>query len=219
MHLPIPRLLAVAALACCGACASARASSASAAPKHGASDAEPAAAAPAPMNEAEMMAEMMKLAKPGPEQAELAAGVGQWEDTFRMRFDPNGPWQEIKGSSERTPLLDGRYVMEHTNFVMLGQPMETVSIVGFDKRSGEYTCMWADMLSTWWTTAHGKRQPDGSIDLVGMMTDTAGTRPFRMHRVSGKDTVHIDMYDTIPPAGEVLVMTVDGRRVGATPAH
>ena len=47
------------------------------------------------------------------------------------------------------------------------------------------------------------------------MVDVAGERPFRMtiqHRDDG--TVYSEMFDTIPPAGEVKVMEITSKKKG-----
>ncbi len=174
----------------------------------------PASTAAPAMDEAAMTAQMEKMAAPGPEHRRLAEGVGHWENTYRMRWSPDMPWQESKGSTDTTLVLGGRYIMERHHFDVMGMPMEGLGLNGFDNQSGEYISMWADTGSTWWTTSRGKAGPDGSIDYKGMMTDAAGTRPFRMVVKPSGDNLHIDMYDTIPPAGDVLVMTIDSKRTG-----
>jgi len=198
-------IAALAVLALASGCASAPATHATAADKSG--------AAPV-MDEDAMMAQMQKLAALGPEHRQLAEGVGHWENTYRMRWSPDMPWQESKGTTDISLVLGGRYTMERHNFEVMGQKMEGLGFNGFDNHSGEYTSTWADTGSTWWTTSRGKAGPDGSIDYKGMMTDVAGTRPFRMLVKAAGDTFRIEMYDTIPPGGEVLVMTIDSKRTG-----
>jgi hypothetical protein len=211
MTFTLKLLAGVAVLVGATACASAPA--APAAPGKSGASAHPAAPAVA-LDEVAMMAEMMKLSMPGPEHAELQKTVGTWEKTQRMRWSPDAEWMTTTCTSQVTPLLGGRYVMEQLGFEMMGMPMEGLSITGFDNMTGEYTSLWADSMSTWWTSSRGKAAADGSIDFRGTMTDVAGSRPFRMVLRQGPDSGHMDMYDTIPPHGEVLVMTIDSKRVG-----
>jgi hypothetical protein len=198
-------VLAVLAALAAGGCASTDAANAS----------PGGAGAAQGMDEAAMMEAMMKLATPGPQHAELMKHVGQWENIIRTRWAPEMPWEETRATSEMTALLGGRYLMEHMNFVMMGQPMEGISIVGFDNQTGEYTSMWADTMTTWWTQTRGRKAADGSIEYRGTITDVAGTRPMRMAVKQTADAIHTDMYDTIPPAGEMLVMTIDSRKLAA----
>jgi len=77
----------------------------------------------------------------------------------------------------------------------------------------EYISLWADSMSTWWVMSRGKKAADGTIEMKGTMVDVAGERPFRMViRAQGDDLNEVEMYDTIPPAGEVQVMGITSRR-------
>jgi hypothetical protein len=192
-------LLAATAFAALCACGSTHSSHAAPAP-----DAPPEA-----MDEAEMMAKMMKLATPGPQHAELAKMVGTWDHHYRIRWSPDEPWMETTGVGEVTSQLGGRFVMEKTGFEMMGMPMEGLHLLGYDNMEGQYLSLWADSMSTWWITSTGQEGPDGSVNFSGTMVDMAGKRPFRMAIKSISDTESVtEMYDSIPPAGEVLVMTI-----------
>ena len=168
-------------------------------------------------DEAAAMAAMMKLATPGPQHAELAKMAGSWDVQYRMRWSPDAPWMDIPGTSEVTPILGGRFMLETVKFSMMGMPMEGVQILGYDNLTGEYTALWADTMSTWWTSSRGKADADGTVDYKGDMTDVAGTRPFRMVVKHTAEGAHIEMFDTIPPQGEVLVMTIDTKRPDGRP--
>jgi hypothetical protein len=160
-----------------------------------------------------MMAEMMRLAMPGEEHAELMRSAGQWDNSFRMRMAPDAPWVEFTGSMESRPVLDGRYLLEEQEFDYMGMPMKGINILGYDNSTGEYTSMWADTMSTWWISTRGKKDADGAIDFRGTMKDVVGERPFRMViQFESDDEVLVRMYDTIPPQGEVEVMQITSKR-------
>jgi hypothetical protein len=168
-----------------------------------------------PMSEAEMMARTMELASPAAVHAKLMANAGDWEQEYRMRWDPNTQWQETKGTSTARTLLDGRYLMEEIQFELMGMPMKGVHLMGYDKRTGEYITLWMDTMSTWWISQRGKEGPDGAIELRGTMIDVAGERPFRSvirHLPDGSVTT--EMFDTIPPHGEIQVMSIRARKRG-----
>lgn len=186
----------------------------------GCSSAPPAPTMP-PMSaeEAARYEATLRLATPGPEHAALAKAVGHWENSFRMHWAPDQPWVETTGTGDITSMLGGRYIMEHVAFDMMGTPMTGMSITGYDKHTGEYTSLWADSMSTWWTSSRGTMAADGTITFKGTMTDVSGTRPFRMVFKSNGETSHMEMYDTIAPLGEVLVMTMDGRKVSDKPGR
>lgn len=172
-----------------------------------------AAKDPGTIDPAAMMQKMMELAQPGAPHQELAKKVGTWEQHYKMRMDPEGPWQEFDGQAEIKPLLGGRYVMEDVSFSMMGMPMQGMQLIGYDNMSQEYVALWADTMSTWWVTARGKKGADGTIEMKGTMVDVMGPRPYRMvMHPKGDDESETEMYDTIPPKGETLVMTITSKR-------
>jgi len=161
----------------------------------------------------EMMMKMMELATPGQMHKDLMKGAGNWEESYKMRMAPDAPWTEFTGTSKAEPVLGGRYLMQTINFEMMGMPMQGLQLLGYDNLKKEYTAIWADSMSTWWVTSRGTKSADGSIDLKGTMVDVAGERPFRMVvRHKSDDLVEIEMYDTIPPKGEVQVMGITSKR-------
>lgn len=160
-----------------------------------------------------MIQKMMELATPGEPHKELAKMAGNWELDFKMRMSPDSDWIDAKGTSEIKPLLGGRYVMETVKFSMMGMPVEGINILGYDNNKQEYTSLWADTWSTWWQSTRGKETADGTIEMKGTMVDVAGERPFRMV-ISTKSDDHYEteMYDSIPPDGEVKMMTIVAKR-------
>lgn len=156
---------------------------------------------------------MMELATPGEPHKELAKMAGAWEHEYKWRMSPDAEWLDSKGTSEAKTLLGGRYVMETSKFTMMGMPIEAIHILGYDNMKKEYISLWADSMSTWWVTSRGKEGADGAIEMKGTMVDVAGERPFRMVIHPKSDDLHeAEMYDTIPSAGEVKVMTITSKR-------
>jgi hypothetical protein len=120
---------------------------------------------------------------------------------------------ETTGTSTVEPLLGGRYVQERVKFEMMGMPMEGLHMLGYDKMKGEHISLWADNMSTWWVTARGKEGPEGKLEMKGTMVDIASERPFRMViQHQGPDAYSFEMYDTIPPHGEIVVMKCEAKR-------
>lgn len=162
---------------------------------------------------AAMMAEMMKLATLGPEHKALAEIEGSWEQTYRFRMGPDAEWTDGTGTSTAELVLDGRYILEQTDMSFMGMPMKGMHLLGFDNMKQEYISLWADTMSTWWITARGKAGPDGKIETRGTMIDVAGERPFRMTIEPRADgSVYSEMFDTIPPKGEVKMMEITAKK-------
>jgi hypothetical protein len=68
-------------------------------------------------------------------------------------------------------------------------------------------------MSTWWVTSRGKENAGGEVEMKGTMVDIAGERPFRMViKHTGPDTYERELYDTIPPHGDVQVMAISAKR-------
>jgi hypothetical protein len=159
-----------------------------------------------------MMARMMELATPGKEHQELAARAGTWDIAYKFRMAPDAPWMDMKGSATARTLLGGRYLLEEHAFEMMGEPMQGIMLLGFDKESGEYISLWMDSMSTWWVEARGKKDAAGKLDQRGEMKDIAGKRPYRATSVAKPDgSYEHQMYDTIG-GKEVLVMTYTAAR-------
>jgi len=161
-----------------------------------------------------MRAKLMELATPGEQHKHLAAMAGTWEQHYKMRWSPDAEWMESTGTSTVEPLLGGRYVMEKVHFDdIMGMPMDGFHMLGFDKMKNEYLSLWADSMSTWWVTSRGKEGADGKVEMKGTMVDMSGERPFRMvihHK--GPDAYSFEMYDTIPPHGEIVMMQCEAKR-------
>jgi len=165
------------------------------------------------LSEEEMMAKMMELATPGAEHAALTKRVGSWTHDFKMRMSPDQPWMETPGSSEVSALLGGRFVLEKVSMNLMGMPFEGLQINGYDKLKGEYTSLWMDSMSTWAITSRGKADDKGVVELKGTMIDVAGERAFRsVVTPKGDDELMVEMYDTIPSKGEVLMMSYTSKR-------
>ena len=49
-----------------------------------------------------------------------------------MRMAPDAPWQTSEGSSKITMTMGGRYMIEQTNFQMMGMETKGMLIQGFD---------------------------------------------------------------------------------------
>ncbi len=173
---------------------------------------EPVQADVTPEEMQEIMMNMMKMAQPGPEHAQLMKMVGKWNTSIKMKMDPNGPWETHNGHSKIQKALGGRYVIEKftAEMGMMGK-MEGLLILGYNNLSEEYESVWMDTMSTWPILAHGKINEDGHTMMEGLMKDviTPEGRPYRYVSIPvDEDHFITKMYDTIPPMGDVQVMEI-----------
>jgi hypothetical protein len=116
---------------------------------------------------AEQVARMMELGKPGPEHEELGRLAGEWDQRLRMWPAPGAEPIEMTGTSENRAILGGRFIESRSLASFGGEPMESMTILGFDRRYGEYTLIGLDTQGTYWVTAQGPRQASGSIVMSG----------------------------------------------------
>ncbi len=170
---------------------------------------------PSPEEMAAMMEEMGKLAAPGEMHDLLQNLVGTWDLEFEMSMPGMDPMKST-GVSEITSELGGRYVQERLQGSFMGMPFHGMNMIGYDNFEKEFHSTWFDSSSTWPISATGQWDAETkTMEFRGIMKDVANMdgRPYRMtsHQVSD-DHVVFKMYDTIPPQGEALVMTINYRR-------
>lgn len=161
----------------------------------------------------EQMKAMMELATPGAEHQRLQPLVGDWDLAIKMRFGPKEPWQEAPGTIEAKSVLGGRFVVQHYQSTMMGQPFEGIGTLGYDRLKKCYTSSWADSMSTWIVRNEGQAEGN-AIDYRGMMVDsiTPHGRPMRsVQRLADADHWTTAMYDTIEGVS-VQVMEIHATR-------
>ena len=112
-----------------------------------------------PPGEAEMMAMMMELAKPGDNHKLLATGVGTWTYTTKMWMnpDPSAPPAESSGNSVTKEAMGGRYfITEHSGTMPMPGPdgkikemeFKGISTEGYDNVKKKFVSSWIDNLGT-----------------------------------------------------------------------
>lgn len=120
-------------------------------------------------SEADMMAMMMELAKPGENHKLLANGVGTWSYNVKMWMnpDPKAPPTESKGNVVTRAVMGGRYfVSDHTGKMPMpgadGKITEMefkgMSVEGYDNVKKKFFATWIDNMGT------GMMMMDGEYD-------------------------------------------------------
>lgn len=114
--------------------------------------------------QAEMVAAYLEMMKPGPEHAELAKRAGTWEMELSFFYAPGAPPEVMKFSYQAEMILGGRFL--ESNSAM------NKSIMGFDRRSGDYTLVSFDTAGTYYVAAAGRYDStSGSIRMYGEDVD------------------------------------------------
>ncbi|MDQ6655495.1 MAG: DUF1579 domain-containing protein [Verrucomicrobiota bacterium] len=129
----------------------------------------PAAASAGQPGEAEMMKQMMDLAKPNENHKLLANMAGTWDYTVKFWMDPSKPPQESSGIAVRKAIMDGRYLSgEHNSKITMPGPegkMQTfdfkgMSLDGYDNAKKKFINSWIDNMGT------GIMQSEGTYDVA-----------------------------------------------------
>lgn len=119
----------------------------------------PAAAHEPKKSEAEAMMDFyIEQAKPVAAHQRLAELAGPWKITTRLWFDPSGEPQTASGTGSGRMILGGRFLQLDTA-VGGAFAAETLTILGFDRRTDDYTLVGYDTLGTYYITAAGKYDP------------------------------------------------------------
>jgi hypothetical protein len=121
-------------------------------------------------NEAEMMKQMMELAKLNENHKLLATLAGTWNFTikFWMNPDPNAKPQESKGTAVRKSMMDGRFqVLDVTGKMKMPGPdgkmkdmtFKGMGIEGYDNVKKKFVGSWIDNMGSGIMMAEGDYDP------------------------------------------------------------
>ncbi|KAA3635371.1 MAG: DUF1579 domain-containing protein [Calditrichaeota bacterium] len=110
--------------------------------------------------------EFMQLQMPGPEHEKLSKLEGDWDMEIKFWMAPNTDPITITSSGTFKMILGGRFLEMRSSGKFMGQDMETLHVLGFDRRSGEYTSTGFDSQGTYSVSAEGKY--DAEKDMIVM---------------------------------------------------
>jgi Protein of unknown function (DUF1579) len=161
--------------------------------------AAPAAAQvpPTPEEQRRMAAEMMAAAQPGPEHAKLMKLAGSWDVEASLWSAPGAEPLKVAFPSENRAILGGRFLETRASGEMMGMPVESLVIYGFDRRHGKYTVVGFDTFGTYYVTGAGTLdEATGTVAMDGTDDDpiTKMTQVYTMHlRFVDDDTYVTDV--------------------------
>lgn len=104
--------------------------------------------------------ETIEAMRPGPEHQFLATLEGEWDLDIEMWLPPGGESQKFTATGTNTMILGGRFLDCRSWGEMMGNPLENVSIVGFDRRYKKYTAVGFDNMGTYSVSASGDYNED-----------------------------------------------------------
>ncbi|MEP6956843.1 MAG: DUF1579 domain-containing protein [Chthoniobacterales bacterium] len=161
-------------------------------------------------NEAEMMAQMMELAKPNENHKLLADLAGNWTYTTKMWMDPdpNAKPMESKGTATRKAIMGGRYfVAEAKSKMAMPGPdgkmqdfdFAGTSFEGYDNVKKKFVSTWVDNMGTGILMSEGTYDPASktfTYAAEGEMVPGQKMQIREIIKVVDKDHHIFEWYDT-----------------------
>lgn len=189
------------------------------------SPATASSAATSQPNEAEMMKQMMEMAKLNDNHKLLASFNGTWNYTVKMWMngDPSSKPQESKGTATRRSLMDGRYVVMEVKGKMQmpgadGKPHDMdfngMGMEGYDNAKQKFVGTWIDNMGT------GIMMSEGTYDAATKTFTYTGefvmmpgmTQKIReVVKAPDKDHMMLEWFET-RGGGEVKTMEINYTR-------
>jgi hypothetical protein len=123
---------------------------------------------PAQGDDAQMMAVMMEMAKPGENHKILAETTGSWTYKVKWWMRPDAPPMESTGTTTTKSVMDGRYfISEHSGKMSMpgpdGKMMEAdfqgMGTEGYDNAKKKFVASWIDNMGTSIVTMEGTYDP------------------------------------------------------------
>jgi|ERR1041384_838184 hypothetical protein len=131
---------------------------------------------------AKLAAASLALSQPGPEHKQLEAMVGMWDDEIKVWFAPGKPPMKFKGTRQNRMVLGGRFLLSESKSGEAEMTIETMSIIGFDRRHKKFTTVGYDTMGTYYVTGAGPYDESRkAIVMYGEDVDPAlGTQKYDM---------------------------------------
>jgi Protein of unknown function (DUF1579) len=153
---------------------------------------------PTPEQKKAMQQAMVEKMQPAAEHKTLAALEGKWSIDVLYRMG-DGPTMKARGVATNRMILGGRFLESRATSNNPAGPglddanVESLTIYGFDRRTGDYTIVGFDTMGTYWVSAAGKMSERKSIVMSGeTLDDHAGSKEIRKYdmvlRVVDPDT-------------------------------
>ena len=178
-------------------------------------------------SEAEMMRQMMEMAKLNDNHKLLASTEGTWSFVTKMWMngDSNSKPEESKGTAVRRSIMGGRYVVMDVNgkFKMPGpdgKPKEFDfkghGIDGYDNAKQKFVSSWMDNMGTGIMTSEGTYDPAAkTLTYTGeyQMTPAMKQQIREVVKLTDKDHMSFEWYEN-RGGNEVKTMQIDYTRSG-----
>jgi hypothetical protein len=111
---------------------------------------------------AAMMAKAKKFTEPGKNHEILKKFLGKWDTETRIYFGGQATPPE-KGTSECSWLMDGRWIKSDGTSKMMGKPLQTCTIMGYDNFKMSFVATSITSMDTAMVRTEGDMDPGGKV--------------------------------------------------------
>jgi Protein of unknown function (DUF1579) len=119
------------------------------------------AAAPAGAQDDKANAARMKYATPGLVHKGLAKRAGEYTTHGKFTIKAGAPAQESDGSAKLSMILGGRFLQEENEGKLIGMPVTSVHLYGYNNATNKYQAVWMYTGATGFMTMDGTSADDG----------------------------------------------------------
>ena len=165
----------------------------------------------APPDMAAMLAKAKRFTEPGANHKHLERFLGKWDIENRITMAGQESPPE-KGTAEFSWIMDGRWIKGESNGTLMGQPLRTFTVIGYDNFKQSFVTSMVSSMDTAMTHAEGDMDPAGSaIITYGQMdeylTGEVGKMVKYVWRFPSKDKIILEVHDL--PIGEKNTKVVE----------
>lgn len=152
------------------------------------------------------MARIATAGDEGPEHRHLFSVLGTWSVERREWRDPKQPKPAITTAlCENAAILGGRFLRMNMSWRLGTRLMESMTLAGCDRRSGEYTLLALDSTRTWVDNARGKWNPNKRSILLDATDENPLTKQTTetsiIFELGKPDTWKMTVYKAVRPTG------------------
>jgi hypothetical protein len=171
-----------------------------------------------PGDRQKMRDDMKKMAEPTQEHKDLVrAMAGEWSTNVTFRHGANEPPSTTTGKARIEPVLGNRFLREHFDSEMSGEPMKGEGLFGYNTISKKYESVWVDSFSPGIMYMTGTKKGDKEIEFTGEIPNphTGQQETVRsVMRFDSNDKMTYEMYAKGSEGSEFKALEVVYPRTG-----
>ena len=159
----------------------------------------------------------MELAQPGDEHDWLSKYSGNWEQNYKFYSAPGAPPVESTGKATAEMILGNRFLKSTATGNMMGMDVESISILGFDKRFKKFTLDGYDTMGTYGIHAEGVYLKDSkTLRFRGKNYEPAMkeyvdyTMKFVFH---DENSYSVELVFHFPNGNDMKIMEIESKRI------